>query len=87
MSVLPILKTGGEEEASLLPSHFGIGGGFSPPLPKMGGEEGLRFRKSPELAAYSAADSPEKVRVQKQDRKVKSPGPQPISQKPVFSMF
>ena len=31
----------------------------------MGGEEGLRFRKSPELAAYSAAYSPEKVRVQK----------------------
>ena len=57
--------------------------GGPPPLPKMGGEEGLRFRKSPELAAYSAADSPEKVRVQKQD----SPGPQPISQKPVFSMF
>ena len=83
MSLLPLLKTGGEEEASLLPFHFGIGGGFSPPLPKMGGEEGLRFRKSPELAAYSAADSPEKVRVQKQD----SPGPQPISQKPVFSMF
>ena len=83
MSLLPLLKTGGEEEASLLPSHFGIGGGFSPPLPKMGREEGLRFRKSPELAAYSAADSPEKVRVQKQD----SPGPQPISEKPVFSMF
>ena len=83
MSLLSLLKTGGEEEASLLPFHFGIGGGFSPPLPKMGGEEGLRFRKSPELAAYSAADSPEKVRVQKQD----SPGPQPISQKPVFSMF
>ena len=69
MSVLPMLKTGGEEEASLLPSHFGIGGGFSLILPKMGGEEGLRFRKSPELAAYSAADSPEKVRVQKQDQK------------------
>ena len=78
----PLLKTGGEEEASLLPSHVTIGC-FSPPLPKMGGEEGLRFRKSPELAAYSAADSPEKIRVQKQD----SPGPQPISQKPVFSMF
>ena len=87
MSLLPLLKTGGEEEASLLPSYFGIGGGISPPLPKMGGEEGLRFRKSPELAAYSAADSPEKVRVQKQERKVKSPGPQPISQKRVFSMF
>ena len=64
LSLLPLLKTGGEEEASLLPSHFGIGGGFSPPLPKMGGEEkmgveeGLRFRKSPELAAYSAAYSP-----------------------------
>ena len=69
------------------PLPFWDWGGFSPPLPKMGGEEGLRFRKSPELAAYSAADSPEKVRVQKQDRKVKSPGPQPISQKPVFSMF
>ena len=39
------------------------------PLSKTGGEEGLRFRKSPELAAYSAADSPEKVRVQKQDQK------------------
>ena len=36
--------------------------GFSPPLPKTGGEEGLRFCKSPELAAYSAADSPEKVK-------------------------
>ena len=68
MSILPLLKTGGEEQASLLPSRFGIGG-FSPPLPKMGGEEGLRFRKSPELAAYSAADSPEKVRVQKEDQK------------------
>ena len=85
-ALLPLLKTGGEENSSVLPSHFGIGG-FSPPLPKTGGEEGLSFRKSPELAAYSAADSPEKVRVQKQDRKVKSPGPQPISQKPVFSMF
>ena len=42
------------------------------PLSKTGGEEGLRFRKSPELAAYSAADLPEKVRVQKQDRKVES---------------
>ena len=60
----PLLKTGGEEEASLLPSHVTIGC-FSPPLPKMGGEEGLRFRKSPELAAYSAADSPEKIRVPK----------------------
>ena len=78
----PPAETGGEEEASLLPSHFGIGG-FSPPLPKMGGEEGLRFARVPEIAAYSAADSPEKVRVQKQD----SPGPQPISEKPVFSMF
>ena len=57
------------------------GGGLSPPLlfwdwrrllsspPENGREEGLRFRKSPELAAYSAADSPEKVRVQKQDQK------------------
>ena len=62
MSLLPLLKPGGEEQASFLPSRFGIGGGFSPPLPKMGGEEGLRFRKSPELAAYSAADSPEKVK-------------------------
>ena len=53
MSILSLLKTGGEEQAS--PSRFGIGG-FSPPLPKMGGEEGLRFRKSPELAAYSAED-------------------------------
>ena len=69
MSILPLLKTGGEEQASLLPSRFGIGGGFSPPLLKMGGEEGLHFRKSPELSAYSAADSPEKVRVQKQDQK------------------
>ena len=69
MSILPLQKTGGEEEASLLPSRFLIGGGFSPPLPKTGGEEGLRFRKSPELSAYSAADSPEKVRVQKQDQK------------------
>ena len=42
MSILPLLKTGGEEQASL---------------------------KSPELSAYSAADSPEKVRVQKQDQK------------------
>ena len=63
----PPAENGRGGGASLLPSHFGIGGGFSPPLPKMGGEEGLRFRKSPELAAYSAADSPEKVRVQKQD--------------------
>ena len=70
-ALLPLLKTGGEEDSSVLPSHFGIGGGFSPPLPKTGGEEGLRFRKSPELPAYSAADSPEIVRVQKQD----SPGP------------
>ena len=68
MSLLPLLKTGGEEEASLLPSRFGDWG-FFPPLPKTGGEEGLRFRKSPELSAYSAADSPEKVRVQKQDQK------------------
>ena len=68
MSLVPLLKTGREEEASLLPSHFGIGGGFSP-LPKTGGEEGLRFPKSPELAAYSAADLTEKVRVQKQDQK------------------
>ena len=59
MSLLPLLKTGGEEEASLLPSRFGIGASLLP-LPKTGGEEGLRFRKSPELAAYSAADSPEK---------------------------
>ena len=66
MSLLPLLKTGGEEEASLLPSRFGIGASL---LPKTGGEEGLRFRKSPELSAYSAADSPEKVRVQKQDQK------------------
>ena len=87
MSLLPLLKTGGEEEASLLPSHFGIGGGFSPPSRKWEGRRASVFAKSPELAAYSAADSPEKVRVQKQDRKVKSPGPQPISQKPVFSMF
>ena len=69
------------------PPILGLEESSLPPLPKMGGEEGLRFRKSPELAAYSAADPPEKVRVQKQDRKVKSPGPQPISQKPVFSMF
>ena len=69
MSQLFLLKTGGEEDSSVLSSQFGIGGGFSPPLPKMGGEEGLSFRKSPELAAYSAADSPEKVRVQKQDQK------------------
>ena len=61
MSLLPLLKTGGEEEDSLLPSRF-WDWGFSPPLPKTGGEEGLRFRKSPELAAYSAADSPEKVK-------------------------
>ena len=65
----PPAENGREEEASLLQSHFGIGGGFSPPLPKMGGEEHLRFRKSPELPAYSAADSPEIVRVQKQDQK------------------
>ena len=86
MSLLPLLKTGGEEEASLLPSHFGIGG-FSPPLQKMGGEEGLCFRKSPELAAYSAVDSQEKVKSPKTRPEKLSPGPQPISQKPVFSMF
>ena len=56
-------------------------------LSKTGGEEGPRFHKSPELAAYSAADSPEKVRVQKQDQKSYSHGPQPISLKPVFSTF
>ena len=44
-SLLPLPKMGGEHEASLLPSHFGRGGGFSPPLPKTGGEEGLRFRR------------------------------------------
>ena len=60
------------------PLPFWDWGGFSPPLPKMGGEEGLRFRKSPELAAYSAADSPEKVRVQKQDRKVRVPAHNPF---------
>ena len=27
------------------PPHCGIGGGFSPPLLKMGGEEGLRFAR------------------------------------------
>ena len=44
------------------------------PLPKTGGEEGLRFRKSPELAAYSAADSPEKVKESKnKTRKVRVP--------------
>ena len=69
MCQLFLLKTGGEEDSSVLSSHFGIGGGFSPPLLKVGGEEGLCFCKSPELAAYSAADSPEKVRVQKQDQK------------------
>ena len=44
---------------------------------------------SPELAAYShsAADSPKKVRVQRHPKKVKSPAPQPTSQKPVFSTF
>ena len=69
MSLLPLLKTGGEEEASLLPSRF-WDWGFSPPLPKTGAEEGLHFRKSPELAAYSAADSPEKVKSpRKQDQK------------------
>ena len=78
MSLLPLLKTGGEEEASLLPSRFGIGG-FSPPLPKTGGEEGLRFRKSPELAAYSAADSPEKVKSPKnKTRKVRVPAHNPF---------
>ena len=44
----------------------------------MGGEEGLRFRKSPELAAYSAAYSPEKVRVQKQNQKVRVPSNNPF---------
>ena len=38
---------------------------------------------SPELAAYSAADSPEKVQKHPQ----KSTLPQPTSQKPVFSSF
>ena len=60
------------------------GGGLSPPLPfwdwgrllfsphENGRGGGPPFRKSPELAAYSAAGLPEKVRVQKQDRKVES---------------
>ena len=78
MSLLPLLKTGGEEDSSVLPSHFGIGGGFSPPFPKMGGEEGLCFRKSPELAAYSAADSPEKVRVQNKTEKLRVPALNPF---------
>ena len=87
MSLLPLLKTGGEEEASLLPSRFGIGASLLPSR-KREGEEGLRFRKSPELAAYSAADSPEKVKSPKtKTRKVRVPAPQPISQKPVFSTF
>ena len=30
MSLLPLLKTGGEEEASLLPSRFGIGASLLP---------------------------------------------------------
>ena len=41
--------------------------------------------KSPELPAYSAADSQEKDRVQKHPQK--SSLPQPTSQKPVFSTF
>ena len=74
------------------------GGGLSPPLPfwdcrrllsssqENGRGGGPQFRKSPGLAAYSAADSPEKVRVKNKTEKL-SPDPQPISQKPVFSMF
>ena len=67
------------------PAENGRGGGrLCPPLPFLdwrrllssppenGRGGGPPFRKSPELAAYSAADSPEKVRVQKQDRKVES---------------
>ena len=41
--------------------------------------------KSPELPAYSAADSQEKDRVQKHPQKVHSY--KPTSQKPVFSTF
>ena len=51
---------------------------LSPPLPKMGGEEGLRFRKSPELSAYSAADSPEKVKSKNKTRKVRVPANNPF---------
>ena len=61
MSLLPLLKTGGEEEASLLPSRFGIGASLLPSR-KREGRRASVFRKSPELAAYSAADSPEKVK-------------------------
>ena len=49
MSLLPLLKTGGEEEGLSPPLPF-WDWGFSPPLPKTGGEEGLRFRKSPEFS-------------------------------------
>ena len=37
MSLLPLLKTGGEEEASLLPSRFGIGASLLPPENGRGG--------------------------------------------------
>ena len=67
MSLLPLLKTGGEERGLSPPLPFGIGASLLPSRNGRGG--GLRFRKSPELAAYSAADSPEKLRVQKQDQK------------------
>ena len=42
---------------------------------------------SPELPEYSAADSPEKDRVQKHPKKGKSPAPQNTSHNPVFSSF
>ena len=42
MSILPLLKTGGEEQASLLPSRFGIGV-FSPPPPENGRGGGPPF--------------------------------------------
>ena len=39
----PLLKTGGEEDSSLLPSHVTIGGGLSLPLPENGRGGGPPF--------------------------------------------
>ena len=67
MSLLPLLKTEGRRRPLSSPPVLGLGLLSSPP--RNGREEGSGFRKSPELAAYSAADSPEKVKSPKQDQK------------------
>ena len=66
MSLLPLLKTGGEEEASLLPSRFGIGASLLP----------SRFREGRRASVFARVQSylhiQQKIRQKKLESKNKT---------------